>query len=109
MKYACIARHRDSFPVTLMCRVLGVSRSGFYAAQTRPPSVRARQDQRLLLDIRRIHRVSKQRYGSPRVYAELRAQGVRCGKPRVERLMRRDGLRAKKRRRFRVTTQSSYV
>ncbi len=109
MKYACIVRHRDSFPVTLMCRVLGVSRSGFYAAQTRPPSVRARQDQRLLLDIRRIHRASKQRYGSPRVHAELRAQGVRCGKPRVERLMRRDGLRAKKRRRFRVTTQSDHA
>ncbi len=109
MKYACIARHRDSFPVTLMCRVLGVSRSGFYAAQTRPPSVRARQDQRLLLDIRRIHRASKQRYGSPRVHAELRARGVRCGKPRVERLLRRDGLRAKKRRRFRVTTQSDHA
>ncbi len=109
MKYACIARHRDSFPVTLMCRVLSVSRSGFYAAYGRDPSRRTRQDQRLLVEIRAIHRQSRQRYGSPRVHEELRAQGRRCGKKRVERLMRADRLRAKKRRRFRVTTQSDHA
>ncbi len=109
MKYACIASHRRRFPVTMMCRVLGVSRSGFYAAQTRPLSPRTRQDQRLLLEIRTIHRASKQRYGSPRVHAELHGRGVPCGKTRVERLMRRDGLRAKKRRRFRVTTESDHA
>ncbi len=108
MKYACIARHRDSFPVTLMCRVLGVSRSGFYAAQRRGPSPRARRDQRLRVEIRTVYRESRRRYGSPRVHAELRARGLRCGKKRVERLMRTDGLRAKKRRRFRVTTQSDH-
>ncbi len=109
MKYACIASHRRRFPVTMMCRVLGVSRSGFYAAQTRPPSVRARQDQRLGVAIGAIHRASKRRYGSPRVYRELRAQGQRCGEKRVARLMQAAGLRAKKRRRFRVTTQSDHA
>lgn len=108
MKYACIASHRRMFPVTMMCRVLAVSRSGFYAAYRRGLSMRAREDQRLLVEIRTIHRQSRRRYGSPRVHGELRALGLRCGKKRVERLMRSDGLRAKKRRRFRVTTQSEH-
>lgn len=109
MKYACIAEHRDSFPITLMCRVLGVSRSGFYAARQRQPSARARRDRRLLVAIRTIHRQSRRRYGSPRVHEALQGQGTRCGRKRVERLMRATGLRAKKRRRFRVTTQSAHA
>ncbi len=108
MKYACIASHLGSFPVVMMCRVLEVSRSGFYAAYRRMPSVRTRRDQRLRVEIRVIYRESRRRYGSPRVHQELRARGLRCGKKRVERLMRADGLRAKKRRRFRVTTQSDH-
>ena len=109
MKYACIASHRGCFPVTMMCRVLGVSRSGFYAASRRAPSERTRRDQRLRVEIRTIYRASRRRYGSPRVHGELRARGLRCGKKRVERLMRADGLRAKKRRRFRVTTDSDHA
>lgn len=109
MKYACIQAHRHRFPVALMCRVLGVSRSGFYAAQQRTMSQRACTDQRLRLDIRAIHRRSRGTYGSPRVHAELRAQGIRCGRKRVERLMRTDGLRAKPRRRYRRTTISNHA
>ena len=109
MKYACIASHLGSFPVVMMCRVLEVSRSGFYAAYRRMPSVRTRRDQRLRVEIRVIYRESRRRYGSPRVHQELRGRGLRCGKKRVERLMRADGLRAKKRRRFRVTTQSDHA
>lgn len=108
MKYACIWQHRDSFPVVLMCRVLGVSRSGYYGSRRRRPSRRRQQDQRLLVEVRAIHRASRRRYGSPRVHGELRVRGVRCGKKRVERLMRTAALRAKKRRRFRVTTQSDH-
>jgi len=108
VKYACIAEHRGIFPVMLMCRVLGVSRAGFYASRKRPLSARTRRDQRLRVAIRAIHRASRRRYGSPRVHGELRAQGERCGRKRVERLMRIDGLRGKKRRRFRVTTQSDH-
>jgi transposase InsO family protein len=109
VKYACIAEHRTQYPVRMMCRALGVSRSGFYAAQGREPSDRSRADQCLRLEIRVIHLESKQRYGSPRVHDELKARKVRCGKKRVARLMRQDGLRSRKRRRFRVTTNSDHA
>ena len=108
MKYACVQAHRDEFPVSLMCRVFGVSRSGFYDAQSRGPTRQERADQRLRVEIGSIHHASKRRYGSPRVHDELKAQGIRCGKKRVERLMREDGLQAKKKRRFRVTTNSTH-
>ena len=109
VKYACIRSYRTQFPVTMMCRVLGVSRSGYYAAQEREPSERSKSDQRLRLEIRTIHRESKQRYGSPRVHDELKARAVRCSEKRVARLMRLEGLRSKKRRRFRVTTNSDHA
>lgn len=109
MKYACITQYRTRYRVTMMCRALSVSRSGYYAAQNRAPSERSRSDLRLRLDIRAIHKESKQRYGSPRVYDELKAHNVRCGENRVARLMRLDGLRSRKRRRFRVTTNSDHA
>lgn len=92
-----------------MCRVLEVSRSGFYAAQRRTESERRRVDQRLRLQIRLIHQQSKRRYGSPRVHAELRASGERSSRKRIERLMREDGLVARPRRRYRVTTESAHA
>jgi len=109
VKYACIEANRTMFPVKMMCRVLGVSRAGFYAAADRVPGERAREDERLRLEIRAVHRQSKQRYGSPRVHDALQAKQIRCGENRVARLMRLDGLRSKKRRRFRVTTQSDHA
>ncbi len=109
MKYACIQAHRDEFPISLMCAVLGVSRSGFYAAQQRGPKQHEHADQRLRVEIRAIHRASKRRYGSPRVHEELKAQGIRCGRKRVARLMREDGLQAKRRKRFRTTTNSAHT
>ena len=87
-----------------MCRVLGVSPTGFYAWLERPPSARAQTDARLRVAIRAIHAESQRRYGSPRVHRELRAQDVRCGRKRVVRLMRAEGLRAKGHRRYRPTT-----
>lgn len=113
MKYACIARYRSDAPVRLLCRVLGVSPAGFYAAEQqrqgrRAPSARARANQRLLVAIRGIHRSSHERYGAPMVHAELRAQGQVCGRHRVARLMRRAGLHGSTPRRVRVTTQSGH-
>ena len=111
MKYACIAEHRDSFPVSLMCRLLGVTRSGFYAAEQRkqrPWGPRAQANQRLQLEIRAAHVASNERYGAPKIYHELRGQGVACGRHRVARLMRANDWRGTCRRRFRVTTQSSH-
>ena len=113
MKYACIAQHQREYDVRLMCRALAVAPSGFYAAEQqrqgrRPPSRRARANERLLVAIRGVHRASRHRYGAPMVHAELRAQGVRCGHNRVARLMRGAGLRGLAPRRFRVTTQSGH-
>ncbi len=76
MKYACIARHRGKFCVRLMCRVLSVSPSGFYAAQRRVPSKRARRDEALRLKVRTAYTKSRRRYGAPRVHAELEAELV---------------------------------
>lgn len=109
MKYACIESYRTQYPIAMMCRVLGVSRSGYYAAQRREPSERSKSEARLRLEIRMIHRESKGRYGSPRVHAELKARAVRCSEKRVARLMRLEELRSKKRRRFRVTTNSDHA
>lgn len=114
MKYACIARHHGEVKnVRLMCRLLGVSPAGFYAARQqqegrRAPSARTQANQRLLAAIRGAHAASGRRYGAPLVHAELRAQGVRCGHNRVARLMQQSGLRGIAPRRFRVTTQSAH-
>jgi putative transposase len=109
VKYACIQTHRSEFEISLMCRALRVSRTGFYAAQRRGGRQHEQADQRLRVEIRSIHRASKRRYGSPRVHQALTAQGIRCSRKRVERLMREDGLRAKPRRRFRGTTNSAHA
>ena len=87
MKFAFILAKAVAFPVVLMCRVLGVSKSGFYAWRDRPESARSREDARLAVDIAAIYKRSRGRYGSPRVHAEIRAGGVRVGRKRVERLM----------------------
>jgi len=103
-----IRAHRGQFPVGLMCRMLGVSRAGLYAAGRRGPSARAQANVALQSEIRTIYATSRQTYGSPRVHAELRARGRRCGRHRVARLMRADGLAPRRRRRYRVTTQSRH-
>lgn len=100
MKYACIAQHQDSFAVSLMCRVLVVARSGFYAWRRRAPSARARGDAQLRVAIRAIHAASRGRYGRPRIHRALQNQGMRVGAKRVGRLLHAEGLRGKRARRF---------
>ena len=92
----------------LMCRALRVSRSGYYAWQTRAESERTRQSRSLLVQIRLIHGRSRKTYGSPRVTDELREGGFRCSRHRVARLMRLYGIRSKTVRKFRVTTNSKH-
>jgi putative transposase len=96
-----IAAQRAEHSIKTMCRVLDVSRSGFHAWQTRTPSARAREDERLLERIREIYAANREVYGSPRIHAELvLADGERVGRKRIERLMREariTGLRPKKR------------
>lgn len=108
MKYATIQAHRGEFEVSLMCRALQVSRSGFYDWAQRPAGERAEKEQRLRLEIRAAHARSRRVYGSRRVHRELRKRGIGCSRKRVERLMREEGIRAKKTRRFRATTDSSH-
>lgn len=88
-----IAAERADHPISLMCRMLEVSSSGFYAWLSRPPSDRQLSDAWLLERIREIHQANRGVYGAPRVHAELRiAHGIRVGRKRVERLMRTHGL-----------------
>ena len=99
-----IAAERANHPISLLCRVLGVSRSGFHAWERRPPSNRAFADAWLSEQIREIHTQSRGTYGAPRVHAELRFRGVRVGRKRVERLMRGVGVSGLiKRKRGRTT------
>ena len=92
------------YPVATMCRLLGVSASGYYAWQGRAPSARAESDRALLDRIREIHRISRETYGALRIHAELVAQGCAVGRKRVARLMRRAGLRGISRRKGTRTT-----
>jgi len=107
MKYQFIADHRQEFEITAMCRVLQVSRSGYYAWRKRPVSEREMANQKLTAQIKEIHQDSRQTYGSPRIHAELASQGVKCGHNRVARLMGQAELRAKQKRKFKVTTTDS--
>jgi len=91
-----------------MCHVLDVSRSGYYAWLKRSESLRSREDKRLLKRISEIHKSSRETYGSPRVHAELQAEGVQCGRKRVARLMRLNGIRARQHKKFRATTDSRH-
>ena len=93
MKFGFVDEHRLVWPVTVMCKVLGLSTSGYYAWRARPESPRAAANRALLDDIARIHAESHGTYGSPRIHAVLRGHGRRVGRSRIERLMRRAGLR----------------
>lgn len=110
MRFAFILAEKALFPITVLCAVLGVSASGFYAwlIRSAAPSERARADQQLGVEIAAVHARSRRTYGSPRVLASLRAQGRRVGKKRVERLMRQRGLRGERKRPFRTTTDSRH-
>jgi transposase InsO family protein len=109
MRFAFIQAHARIWRVKTMCRVLEVSRAGFYAWRARPLCARVTADRLLTEKIRVIQQRVKQRYGSPRVRMELRALGLPCGKHRVARLMREAGVLAKGTPRFRVTTQSAHA
>lgn len=108
MKFAFIASKEVAFPVLAMCKVLGVTRSGFYAWKKRPKSARAQEDAQLAVEIAATHEKSRKRYGSPRIHRALRKKGVCVGAKRVARLMREGGIVARQKRRFRRTTDSKH-
>jgi putative transposase len=92
----------------MMCELLAVSRAGYYAWRERQPSAHEQIDRQLVTRVELIHRMSRETYGSPRVHAMLRREGVRVGRKRVARLMREERLVVRTRRRFRVTTTSKH-
>lgn len=102
-------RWRLQYPVKVLCRVLVVSRSGYYAWRERPPSARSREDERLKVAIRAAHRRARETYGVRRLQPELAAEGFVVGRDHIGRLRRIMGLRCKQRRKFRVTTDSNHA
>jgi transposase InsO family protein len=108
VKFAFVAAQRVAFPLAVICRVLEVSTSGYYAWTERGASCRSRRDLDLAAKVRAAHTASKGRYGSPRVHAELRAAGEKVGRKRIARIMKQAHLEGRKRRRFRKTTDSNH-
>jgi putative transposase len=105
-RYRFIAAEEGQHAIARLCRVLQVSRAGYYAWRHRPPSARAQQDAVLTTTIQQIHTISRGTYGVPRIHAELRQEHqVRCGRKRVARLMRTAGLQGVCRRRATRTTR----
>jgi putative transposase len=105
MRFEFIDDHRSKFPVTRMCKALNVSPSGYYAWRKRPISAREMANRQLIERIKAVYDDSHETYGSRRVHAELRAQGVACSVKRVARLMRLQGLQAKSSRGCRSCTK----
>ena len=100
-----MSAHQAEFRITSMCRVLGVSTRGYYAWRTRGVSDREQKDASLLVEIERIHYQSRQTYGSPRIHAELREDGMRIGRKRVARLMKQARIAGVTRRKYVRTTR----
>jgi transposase InsO family protein len=107
MRFVWIKTHEGDWPMALMCRTLKVSRSGYYAWKDRPMSHRVRRRTELVEQIRQAHQASRRIYGSPRVYRQLKDQGVACCQNTVAKLMRIDGLASKMKKAFKVKTTDS--
>ena len=108
MRFTFIAAKKAEHTVSMLCRCLRVTRSGFYAWQRRPESTHARDDRRLKVLVRASFEESKHRYGSPRVHEDLREQHEHVSRKRVVRLMQEDGLVARLRKRYKLTTMSDH-
>ena len=113
MKYAAIDRLRTEYPVCVLCGVLGISQRSYCRHQRRQGAGQATSrrisNEALLAHIRSAHTASRGCYGWPRIWAQLRNQGVRVGKERVRRLMQRHGIVGRARRRYKATTDSKHA
>jgi putative transposase len=111
VKYALIRRNRRLWPIRVQCQVLGVSVAGYHEHMARRLTIALRRhlsDEALLVHIRAVFAAHRGAYGWPRIWRQLRAEGVRVGKLRVQQLMQQHGIRARGKRRFRVTTDSRH-
>jgi putative transposase len=108
VRFAAIEAEKAICPIARACRVMEVSKAGFYAWRNRPESAHTREDRRLAVLVRESHERSRRTYGSPRVHAELAARGERISRKRVIRLMQEQELKARERRRYKCTTMSDH-
>ena len=102
-------KYREQYPISLLCDLLGISRSGYYAWRKRQPSQRERANQTLWQAIVEAFKQGRGHYGYRRVHAYLCQLGIQCGRHRVARLMRKNGLQAKRKRRYQRTTNSNHA
>lgn len=109
MIFAFVDAKQVAFPISVMCSVLGVSSSGFYAWKKRPQPAKAVADAQLAVEIAGAHKRSRGIYGSPRIHADLRAKGRRVSRKRVARLMREKRIEGRQKRRFVHTTDSRHT
>ena len=103
-----IELNENTYAIAMMCRVLEVSRTGYYAYRTRPTSERELENRLLLQQIRAAQKVTRRSYGSPRMTKKLRSQNQACGRHRIARLMRENDLGVRRKKRFRKTTDSNH-
>lgn len=108
MKYAFIAAHEKEFHIYIMCRVLKVSKSGYYEWKVRTESKRAAANRELLLKIKEAHKDSRETYGVDRILGQLIDGGEKCGRNRVARLMQKSGIRSIRRKKYKATTDSRH-
>ena len=108
MRFRFIAAEKAEHSITILCRCLRVTRSGFYAWQRRPESAHAQADRRLRVSVRASFEASRRRYGSPRIHRDLVDEQIRVSRKRIVRLMQEEGLQARARKRFKMTTMSDH-
>jgi putative transposase len=109
VKFAFVGAQKMRWPIAVLCEMLEVSRSGYYAWETRPEARRVQADAEVVAEIKAAHKASRSAYGSPRVVRALRKTGRSISEKRVARLMRREGIVALKKKRFRKTTDSNHT
>ena len=109
VKFSLIAQWRQQYPVATMCRLLGVSESGYHARLKRPRSSREKEDARLEIEIKAAHQRTRETYGPQRLQADLAERGIKVGVHRIRRLRKKLGLRCKQKRKFKVTTDSRHT
>jgi putative transposase len=103
-----VKQWRSHYPVKLQCRVLAVSRCGFYAWLKRPPCRRAQENERLRVKIRAAHAKTRRTYSTKRLQDELAEEGIKAGRDRIARLRREEGIRCIQKRKFKATTNSNH-
>jgi transposase InsO family protein len=108
VKYAFIEQHRQGHSLETLCRILNVSKSGFYDWCKRGIRPRALKRQALLDEIKKIHKQKRSTYGAPRIWQELKDRGIKCSRRTVEELMKENGIRAKRSKKFKQTTDSKH-